>query len=559
MSQIEQDKVFEDVDNPVLPNVILTVVGVVTAICLYEYWLRSQRYVKLGNQFPGPSMLPIFGNAHLAIGRSAADVCEIALDMYRQFKVEVVRLWLGPRLLIGVLNADDAEIILGSTVHLEKSPDYHLFEPWLGDGLLISKGEKWRSHRKMIAPTFHTAILKSFMPVFNKNAAALVNSFRKEKGKVFDCHDYLSSTTVDTLLETAMGVTKTTEDNTGFDYAMAVMKMCNILHLRHVKLWLRPDVLFNMTKLGALQDGLLNTMHSLTDNVIRRKKDDYFSRAKKDVTSLYGYAVKTTKFNENDGNITEGGEIMSNYIRDDLDDIDQNDVGEKKRLAFLDFMIEASQTKGNVLTDTDISEEVNTIMFEGHDTTAAASSFTLCLLGIHKDIQQKVYAELKQIFAGDMNRPITFNDTVEMKYLERVILETLRMYPPVPMIARKVNEDVKLASGDYTIPAGTTVMVVQLLIHRNEKYWQNPNKFDPDNFLPEKCQQRPFYSFIPFSAGPRSCVGRKYAMLKLKVLIADVLRKFEIVSLDQEKDFKLQGDIILKREEGFNIKVVERA
>ncbi|XP_056642364.1 cytochrome P450 4g1-like [Diorhabda sublineata] len=535
----------------------LTLAGVTLVLILYEIWFRNQRYVQMGNKFPGPKSIPILGNAHLAIGKSAAGIFDLVCEMQAKLKVTTARVWLGPRLIIGIGNADDAEVILGNSTHLEKSPDYALFEPWLGDGLLISKGDKWKSHRKMIAPTFHTSILKSFMPVFNKNAAALVASFRKEQGKIFDCHDYMSSTTVDTLLETAMGVTKTSSDNTGFDYAMAVMRMCNILHQRHIKFYLRPDILFNLTSFSRIQVGLLKIIHALTNAVIRRKKENYFERQKKGEESLYGHAVKTSKFDDQ-GQIIERQEIMPNYLRDDLDENDENDVGEKKRLAFLDYMIEASQTKGNSLTDAEINEEVNTIMFEGHDTTAAASSFTLCILGIYPDIQQKVFAELKEIFANDLHRPITFNDTMQMKYLERVIFETMRMYPPVPIIARKVNEDVKLVTGDYTIPAGTTVIISQFYIHRNEQHWKNPTKFDPDNFLPENCQGRNYYSYIPFSAGPRSCVGRKYAMLKLKVLLADVIRKFEIISLDREEDFKLQADIILKREEGFHIKVVER-
>ena len=84
---------------------------------------------------------------------------------------------------------------------MEKSPEYRFFEPWLGDGLLISKGEKWRTHRKMIAPTFHQSILKTFMPVFNKNANDLVELLRSEVlGKICDVHDYMSGTTVDVLL-----------------------------------------------------------------------------------------------------------------------------------------------------------------------------------------------------------------------------------------------------------------------------------------------------------------------------------------------------------------------
>lgn len=231
-------------------------------------------------------------------------------------------------------------------------------------------------------------------------------------------------------------------------------------------------------------------------------------------------------------------------------------AGEKRRLAFLDLMIETARTGAN-LNDEEIKEEVDTIMFEGHDTTAAGSSFVLCLLGIHQNIQEKVYAELTSIF-GDTDREATFADTMEMKYLERVILESLRMYPPVPIIARKITQDVRLVSEDYTIPAGCTVVVATLKVHRRPDIYPDPDTFNPDNFLPENTQNRHYYSFIPFSAGPRSCVGRKYAMLKLKVLISTILRNYRITSKLTEADFKLQADIILKRTDGFRIEIEPR-
>lgn len=114
------------------------------------------------------------------------------------------------------------------------------------------------------------------------------------------------------------------------------------------------------------------------------------------------------------------------------------------------------------------------------------------------------------------------------------------------------------ASGNYTIPAGATVVVATYKLHRMENLYPNPDVFDPDNFLPERQAKRHYYAFVPFSAGPRSCVGRKYAMLKLKILLSTILRNYRIHSNVDEKDFKLQADIILKREEGFPVRVVPR-
>ena len=479
----------------------------------------------------------------------------------RSFEFEnIVKLWIGPRLVIFLLHPADIEIILSSHVHIDKAPEYRFFKPWLGDGLLISTGAKWRAHRKLIAPTFHLNVLKSFIDLFNANSRHVVKKLEKEIGKQFDCHDYMSEATVEMLLETAMGVSKKTQDQSGFDYAMAVMKMCEILHLRHAKIWLRPDLLFKLTSYGKAQEKLLSTIHGLTRKVIKQKKAN-FEKGIRGSTAEVPKEILQAKTSQKDAEtkvktVVEGLSFgQSAGLKDDLD-VDDNDIGEKKRMAFLDLLVEASQN-GVVINDEEIKEQVDTIMFEGHDTTAAGSSFFLCMMGVHQKIQDKVIQELDEIF-GDSDRPATFADTLEMKYLERCLMETLRMYPPVPIIARQIQQDIKLASGDYVLPAGATVVVGTFKVHRRADIYPNPDKFDPDNFLPERTANRHYYAFIPFSAGPRSCVGRKYAMLKLKILLSTILRNYRIYSDVKEEDFKLQGDIILKREDGFRIRLEPR-
>ncbi|XP_066140702.1 cytochrome P450 4g1-like [Euwallacea fornicatus] len=539
-----------------IPNPWVSILlGIVLILTIYHFWFQSLRHVKMVKNIPGPKPVPILGNALHVIGLGPEDVMKKILGMVKEYDTDVGRAYFGPRLIIGLLNPVDIELILGSPVHLEKPWEYSLFESWIGQGLLTSYGDKWRSHRKMLAPTFHSSILKTFMPIFNKNAIALLKKLDKAKSLTFDVHDYMSGTTVDILLETAMGV-NTNDDTAGFKYAKAIMDMCSIIHQRHYNLLLRLSFFFRWTKMAKDQIKLLDIIRSLTKRVLKTKKEDYALRVKKGEPSLYNEAVAEISKNSN-GVENERTENYQ-YIRDDLEINEENDVGEKKRLAFLDFMIEASNSEGNKLNDNDIEDEVSTITFAGHDTTAAASSFVLTVLGTHQDIQEKCITELKEIFHDNWNRPITFNDTLQMKYLERVIMETMRLYPPVPMIARKINEDVKLASRDVTIPAGTTVIISQYVTHRLSKIWANPDKFDPDNFLPENCQGRHYYAYFPFSAGPRSCLGRKYAMLKLKVLIASVLRNYKLISPNEEKDFRLQSDIILKRADGFQLRLEDR-
>lgn len=545
-----------------LPVAFFYPLFIVSAVLFaYYYWQQSTRKFKLGNKIPGPEPKPFFGNALDVVHcKTPYDVMQTALSLSNPFD-KVVRIWLGSRLIVALYEPDDVEVILNSNVHLKKSKDYKYFEPWLGDGLLISHGEKWRSHRKMIAPTFHMNILKSFMDVFNKNSRAVCKAIAEEKDKCFDVHDYMSGITVDILLETAMGINRSRGDQNkaGFDYAMAVMKLCEIIHMRQFKFYLRPSFIYNMTKYKKLEEGFINIIHTLTKKVVKQKKEEYVARKKAGNTeTLLEQVTRDVEEKERkEADLRNTNPEGLKGLRDDLDDIDENDVGAKKRLAFLDFMVEASHQEGMNIQDSDIKEEVDTIMFEGHDTTAAGSSFTLCMLGVHQHIQDKVMEELNSIF-GDSNRACTFADTLEMKYLERVILESLRMYPPVPIIARELEEDVQIKTKNLVLPAGTTVLVAQFKIHRSPETYPNPTVFDPDNFLPERCANRHYYSFIPFSAGPRSCVGRKYALLKLKVLLSTVLRNYKVKSEVPEEEFKLQADIILKRADGFRIRMEPR-
>lgn len=529
----------------------------------YVYHRLSNKHLyELGNKLPGPPALPVIGNGLEFVGLSNHRIFQ---KLYaRSFEYEsVARLWIGPRLFVFLTDPRDIELILGSNVHIDKSPEYRFFKPWLGNGLLISTGDKWRAHRKLIAPTFHLNVLKSFLDLFNANSRDVVAKLREEAAKEFDCHDYMSECTVEILLETAMGVSKKTQDKSGFDYAMAVMKMCNILHLRQTKVWLRPEILFQLTKYGKDQVSLLDTIHSLTKKVLKKKKEEHLKNKNsileksslekliaQDEEKLKEAKAKASKTSDDQYSFGQSG-----GLKDDLD-VDDNDVGEKKRSAFLDFMIECAQN-GVVLTDDEIKEQVDTIMFEGHDTTAAGSSFFLCMMAARPDIQEKVMREVDEIF-GDSDRPCTFQDTLEMKYLERCIMETLRMYPPVPAIAREIQQDLQLVSSDLVVPAHTTVVIGTFKLHRRPDIYPNPDHFDPDNFLPEKSASRHYYSFIPFSAGPRSCVGRKYAMLKLKVILSTIMRNFTVVGGKKQSDWQLQADIILKRTDGFNIKLQPR-
>ncbi|XP_034234397.1 cytochrome P450 4g15-like [Thrips palmi] len=532
---------------------VLAVLGLALASLYTWFRFAFGERLALAEKVPGPPSYPLIGHLYL-LSSDMSKMFRNTVEIGKKSPEKVVRLGWMHRVAVALWNPDDVEVILGSSQMLDKSQDYRFFKPWLGDGLLISSGDTWRSHRRLIAPTFHIHVLKQFVHLFNRNSKALCEKLSPLTGQAIDAHDYLSEATVEILLETAMGVDRSTQKR-GLEYASAVMKMCYILHRRHFRPWLWPDILFGLSEDGRRQQRLLTIIHGLTHDVVKKRKEE----RKQGITAgLYRRAAGGAEQNAllqdstadctNDSVMSDG---LALGLKDDLDE----DVGEKKRIAFLDQLLDAAED-GVVLSDKEVEEEVNTIMFEGHDTTAAASSFFLCIMGVQHDVQDRCAAELKDIF-GHSDRPATFQDTLQMKYLERCIMETLRLFPPVPILARRLTEDVKIKSG-YVLPESTTVILAPFMVHRDPDTYPNPEKFDPDNFLPERCADRHYYSFIPFSAGPRSCVGRKYAMLKLKILISTILRKFEVRSDIPYTDYQLVGDIILKRKEGFPLRLYPR-
>ncbi|KAE8742603.1 Cytochrome P450 CYP4 [Frankliniella occidentalis] len=545
----------------------VTVLWVVGALALLQLlWsLRNRRLLQLANTLPGPRFLPVIGN-FFSILANDFDFIKMVYA-YRSRYGHLYRIWLGPACYINLSQAKDVETIMSSQKFIHKSRDYAHLHPWLGTGLLTSTGSKWFHRRRIITPTFHFRILDRFMDSFNRNSNLMVENMSKEDGRpAFDVHHYISLCTLDIICECAMGTKVNAQVNStkqiDSPYVKAVNSMCWLVYFRGIRPWLFVDSIFNRTAQGKLFNSNLKTLHAMSKDVIRKRKLEYVEDRRRasaaaaqgngpPAASRRAKGLPTPPVTRTESEVLEAKVDAATGLGPDEDNV----YGRKKRSAFLDHLLELAETEN--LSDEDIREEVDTIMFEGHDTTAAALSFAAYSLATNQHVQDKLFDEMQHIF-GDSDRDATYQDLADMKYLERVIKETLRLYPSVPMFWRDIREEVTLGSG-FVLPAGSTACCNMYMLGRNPDAFEDPELFDPDRFLPDRWSGKHPFDYTPFSAGPRNCVGQKFAMLEMKVTLSKLVRNFRLLPPPQRFSLDLAVEVVLKSRSGVMLRVEKRA
>ncbi|XP_023238259.1 cytochrome P450 4c3-like isoform X2 [Centruroides sculpturatus] len=473
-------------------------------------WLKNTKYAKNNSQVPLVASLPILKNI-LSLWRNNLDNdLGVYIIQYLNYmsithlKEKMFRICWAGHSYVALIHPQVAQEVFKSYNVINKDWTYNIFHPWLETGLLTSSDGKWRNRRKLLTPAFHFRILEDFQDIFYEQSNVLVEKLKETKaGEIIKMSELVTLCTLDIVGDSAMGVKLNAQLSTDNEYVKAVKNVTRSIVQWFSKPWYWFPPLFY---------------------VIRRRKEIVIE------------------------------EIEENQTMDDFQE-EREILGIKKRRAFLDLLLYHHLNDGS-LTEEDIREEVDTFMFEGHDTTSMGISWTLFLLGLYQDAQEKVFRELNDIFGDDTNRTIKTDDLKEMKYLERVIKESLRLHPSVPFILRRASEELKI--GEYTIPRNSSIFVYIYGIHHNPEVYENPEIFDPDRFLPENCENRHPFAYVPFSAGPRNCIGQRFAMNVLKTVCANVLRNFKVRSTQHRDKVVVSGDIILRPKEGIKLFVEKR-
>jgi cytochrome P450 len=192
----------------------------------------------------------------------------------------------------------------------------------------------------------------------------------------------------------------------------------------------------------------------------------------------------------------------------------------------LSMLIQARDESGTGMTDRQLRDEVMTFILAGHETTALALSWTWHLLAQHPEVEEKLHTEIAQVVG---NRPAEFSDLTSLPYAERVVKESMRLYPPAWSLARTVISDIEL--GGYVIPAGANVVMSQWIMHRNPRYFPRPEEFEPDRWAAIQAQKFPRFAYFPFGGGPRQCIGASFALMEATLLLVTIAQQFRLRSL----------------------------
>ncbi|KAM9353519.1 cytochrome P450 4B1-like [Symphorus nematophorus] len=459
--------------------------------------------------FPGPPGHWLFG--HVFEFKQDGTDLEKLLEWAPHYPY-AFPLWFGPCVcFLNIHHPDYVKTILATT---EPKDDlaYAFIKSWIGDGLLVSQGQKWFRHRRLLTPGFHYDVLKPYIKLMSDSINTMLDKWESyaNTNESFELFGPVSLMTLDTILKCAFSHNSNCQTESGTNaYIKAVYELSDLINLRFRTFPYHSDLIFYLSPHGFRHRKACKVAHSHTEEVIRKRKE----------------ALKKEK---------------------ELDHIQA-----KRNLDFLDILLLARDEKQQGLSDEDILAEVDTFMFEGHDTTASGLSFILYSLACHPEHQKICREEIMQTLDG--KDTMEWEDLSKIPYTTMCIKESLRLYPPVPGISRRITKPMTFFDG-RTVPAGTLVGTSVFGIHRNATVWENPDVFDPLRFLPDNASSRSPHAFVPFSAGPRNCIGQNFAMNELKVATALTLKKYQLIEDPAQKP-KMIPRLVLRSLSGIHIKI----
>jgi cytochrome P450 len=373
---------------------------------------------------------------------------------------------------------------------------YELLRLILGNGLVTSEGDFWLRQRRIAQPGFHKKCLDGFAKTMVTSSHDLSERWGSvaKLGTVIDVAEAMNLLTLRIAGETLMSVDMTTEAaevSQSMSYALARFNNMVSSPLPFPHLW--PT--FANLKLWRS----VKSMHRVVDKIIADRR-----QSQVEVPDLLGM-----------------------------------------------FMSSVDEETGEGMSDVQLRDEVLTMLLAGHETTANSLSWTLYLLSLHPEIMGRMQAELDVVLSG---RAPSVEDLGSLSYTAQVVKESMRLYPPVWMLARKSLTEREMSG--YRIKKGAYVFFSPWAIHRNPKYWPHPEAFDPERFGPDR-EQPDRFTYLPFSRGQRQCIGDRFAEMESILVLATLLQKYSF-SLVPGQKIEAEPSVTLRPRFGIKMSLIAR-
>jgi len=390
-------------------------------------------------------------------------------------------------------------VLLDNAANYTKSEvGRRLLEPGLGRGLLTSEGETWRRHRRIMAPSFDPRSIVGYGPIMTDVTLDLLARWDAlPEGSEIDVAAEMMHATLH-IISRAMFSSDSDEIVDAVESGVNLYQTTvrpSLLDLLHFPQWLARLVAPLPTA------GIFDEFDRKVDRLL-----------------------------------TERGRVPEAEPKD-----------------LLARLIAARDVEtGGGMTAKEVRDQVVTIFMAGHETTSQALAWTWYLLSLHPDVEAKLHAELAEVLGGRTPR---YEDIGNLRYTRMVIEESMRLYPPAHTTGRQpVAPDEILG---HRIPAGAEVLIMPWLLHRKPQLWENPDRFDPERFAPERAAERPRFSYIPFGAGPRICIGAAFAMAEAVLILATIAQRYRL-HLKPGHPIEPQGLITLRPRYGVRVTLERR-
>jgi cytochrome P450 len=386
----------------------------------------------------------------------------------------------------------------------------------LGEGLVTSEGDLHNRQRRLIQPIFHPKQIMSYSNTMTDYATCM--SDRWKDGDIVDISEEMMRLTLGIICKSVLNYDIESE-------AREVGKA--LTTVRKYSKRLQSPIGHVLDKVPVLP-------------AVRGARE-----AKKELDSLVYQLIADRRRSEeqsssNNNNDKKDGDLLSRLMEAQDSDNPNNNNQEK-------------------MSDKQVRDEVMTIFIAGHETTANALAWTFYLLSQNQDVKTKLHDEINSVL-GDSgnnigNRIPTAYDIPKLQYTEKVLRESMRLYPPVWTIGRRVENEYSV--GEYTIPAGSSILMSQYVMHHNPKYYEEPERFNPDRWTEEFKSHLPRFSYFPFGGGIRGCIGEPFAWIEGILIIATIAQKWTMRMLSSQR-IKLDPAITLRPRYGMRMNLIQR-